>query len=142
MSLPLWSCTHSSPPEPQPGSMKYSWRCNISHLHLSRQASPVPSVQSLLFFSIQPVNFPTFAGMVRASFELITFTIYNKNSSTNACGHSSLYKILSLSKVSCFLTFTVSCFLTFSCLSFPSLWGVARQMGLHGAFGTSSLGKG
>ena len=68
------------------------------------------------------------------------FIIHNENSSSRAIGQPYLYRILSLSKVFCFSTSTVSYFLTFPSLSFFSLWGVARQMGLHGVFCASFLG--
>ena len=95
-------------------------RLDVAHLEMqyftltsesSSFSSPFGAIS--MFFRIQAVNFPTFAAMIRASFDLVTLIIHNKNSSSSACGHSSLCRILSLSKASCFLTSTVSYFLTF-----------------------------
>ena len=119
-------------------------RLDVAHLGMqyfkltsesSSFSSPFGAITPV--FPLQAVNFPTFAAVVRASIDLVTFIIHNENSSASACEHHSLYRILSLSKMYCFFTSTVSYFLTFH-----SLWGVARQMGLHGVFRGSSLAKG
>ena len=66
-------------------AMQPTWRCKISHTHLSCQVFPVPSMQLFLFCPIKTVNFPTFAAMVGASFVLIINIIPKETSSSSAC---------------------------------------------------------
>ena len=101
-------------------------------LHQSCQVPPLLSVQLIHFFPVLAVDLPTFAATVRQPQLIILAIIIRKeNSSSSACGHSSIYKIY---------------FLTLSPLSsicdpdlrvWPDRWVSAEFF-----FCASSLGKG